>query len=680
MAISIDWSNGIIFIPKDYTTLIQLTPTEIRGLDTNQFRLDLKNLEDDVEGIPFPKTHNHNPPVSVGGIELARVVSITNDYTITFENGLWAVNLQGSNNNILDRTNKNQVSVNPSNSAGLITSSAIEYGEYGGAVTIDMQNVTGKARSGIVYPVGTLRFPSNVLVDAELIAKSKGFSGIKLISDVTLKNVDFTGYKLEGLSHVATQVIVESSAMLDYAVFTDVEITGTLDSNAEIHKCIVRDLDYFNGHIHDSAIGGTITLGGTTESYIENCSRLENETFPIIDFNNEDNHLVMPRFAGSVKLKNMTVSGLTALIGLDQGLVQLDSANCIAGSITLAGVGKLIDENGELLESGSWNGMLITNMLVSNESIARTTWNSKTSSFIESGTFGAEVIIRSSIKDLQILIEEQRESHTGTGDMYYVDPVNGDSFANGNDGSFSKPLASVQDCHDNLVTDSHHDIITLLAGNSSGITILDEKVTLSKNYTFIRGPGRDFLWKASSPGDVITVTGAGIELKSFQLSTHTTGVGDGIKVTGADFTRIENVWIGKTQGHGISINHSSTILVIKCSLQDCGVSGAGHGISIDPSGGVTQGILITDTYFSYIKGDGITVKSSNVEHVIIENNKFHHCEGWGVNINNDTLNTFVTLNVFGGNTSGNIQDNGTGTIAINNEQWGTVDKVWSYKR
>ncbi len=377
MAISIDWSTGVISVPKDYTTLIQLTPTEIRELDTNQFRLDLKNLEDDAEGMPFPKTHNHNPPVSVGGIELARVVSITDDYTITFENGLWAVNLQGSNNNILDRTNKNQVSVNPSNSAGLVTSSAIEYGEYGGTVTVDMQNVTGKAMAGTVYPVGTLRFPSNVLTDAELIAKSKGFSGIKLISDITLKNVDFTGYRIEGLSHVATQVVVEASAVLDYATFSDIEITGILDSNAEVHSCVVKDLAYFNGHIHDSAIGGTITLGGTAESFIENCSRLEDETFPIIDFNNEDNHLAMPRFAGAVKLKNMTVSGITALIGLDQGLVQLNSVTCTAGSITLAGVGKLVDENGDVIETGTWNGMTITNMLVSNESITESVWRYK---------------------------------------------------------------------------------------------------------------------------------------------------------------------------------------------------------------------------------------------------------------------------------------------------------------
>ena len=120
MAISIDWSTSVITVPKADTTLIQSTPTEIRELNINTFRLALKDIEDNETGITYPTTHSHNTTVSIGGVTLARVVEILAPYTVTFENGTYAVNLVGANSNISDRTNVNSVSVRSANSAGLI--------------------------------------------------------------------------------------------------------------------------------------------------------------------------------------------------------------------------------------------------------------------------------------------------------------------------------------------------------------------------------------------------------------------------------------------------------------------------------------------------------------------------------------------------------------------------------
>jgi len=119
MAITIDWATKIISIPKVDTTLVQSSPFEIRELNINTFRLTLRDLEDDVEGIPFLHTHNHNTTIAVGGVTLARVVEIINGYTVTFENGNYAVNLVGANSNIGDVVNLNSVSVRVANSAGL---------------------------------------------------------------------------------------------------------------------------------------------------------------------------------------------------------------------------------------------------------------------------------------------------------------------------------------------------------------------------------------------------------------------------------------------------------------------------------------------------------------------------------------------------------------------------------
>lgn len=124
MAISIDPLTFVIFVPKSDLTLVQATPTEIYELDLNWFRLELKAYEAAEYGIYLYKTHNHNTEVTLGSLTFARVIEILPPYTITFEDGQYAVNLVNANSNVADRTNVNQVSVRSSNSAGLVVSTA----------------------------------------------------------------------------------------------------------------------------------------------------------------------------------------------------------------------------------------------------------------------------------------------------------------------------------------------------------------------------------------------------------------------------------------------------------------------------------------------------------------------------------------------------------------------------
>jgi hypothetical protein len=119
MAISIAWATKVITVPQADLTFISGTLYE---LDTEAFRLQLKALEAGEEGIVELDTHRHNTEVTVAGVTYARTIEIINGYTITFEDGQYAVRLVGSNNNLFDEgvINRNQVSVIPTNSAGLI--------------------------------------------------------------------------------------------------------------------------------------------------------------------------------------------------------------------------------------------------------------------------------------------------------------------------------------------------------------------------------------------------------------------------------------------------------------------------------------------------------------------------------------------------------------------------------
>lgn len=123
MAISIDPLTFEIHVPKADMTLVQASP-EIRELDLDVFRLELKAYEAAEYGIYLLKTHNHNTQVTLGNLTFSRVIEILPPYTVTFEDGQYAINLVNANSNVSDKTNVNQVSVRSANSAGLVAATS----------------------------------------------------------------------------------------------------------------------------------------------------------------------------------------------------------------------------------------------------------------------------------------------------------------------------------------------------------------------------------------------------------------------------------------------------------------------------------------------------------------------------------------------------------------------------
>lgn len=117
MPVTVNWATKIINVPQSYLTLIS---GSLYQLDIDQFRKDLKGLEAGEEGSVFDDTHVHNTEVTLGGVIYARIIEIINGYTVTFEDGQYAVDLVGANSNIAEKTNVNQVSTRSNNSAGLV--------------------------------------------------------------------------------------------------------------------------------------------------------------------------------------------------------------------------------------------------------------------------------------------------------------------------------------------------------------------------------------------------------------------------------------------------------------------------------------------------------------------------------------------------------------------------------
>ena len=177
MTISINHLTRVILVPQADLTFIS---TGIYGLDVNQFRLWLKDLEDDEGGMDLVDTHRHNTEVSLGGVTIARTFEIINGYTITFEDGMYAVTLSGANNNIADVMNVNQVSLRSNNSAGLIVTGGADPAEVANAV------FTSAIETGLTFQEAMR------LVAAALYGKVSGAG----TSNIAFRDTNDTKYRI----------------------------------------------------------------------------------------------------------------------------------------------------------------------------------------------------------------------------------------------------------------------------------------------------------------------------------------------------------------------------------------------------------------------------------------------------------------------------------------------------
>jgi len=349
MNVEIDWPSRVIFVPRAELSLVQSVPTEIRELNLNAFRMALKNKEDDEAGMVFPDTHRHNTEVSLGGLTFARVIEIINNYTVTFEDGQYAVNLIGANSNVGDRVNVNQVSVRSQNSAGMTSSAAIEYGSFNGAVTIDAANLTGNAVSGAVWPAGSEMAPVDNVRDMLEINELHGFDRVRVRGHLDIDSDtawDVRDLAFSGEHARLASVYLDESSMTQDCVFRNLSVEGTLDGNNVLEDCIIGDLYYVEGSLLRCKLSGTIVLGGSG-THIRECfsSTLSTNFMPTLDMGGSGRNCAVHNFSGHIKVANLTGANNYCVLSFSHGgMVHIDSS-VSAGTVIVCGTGAAVVDN-----------------------------------------------------------------------------------------------------------------------------------------------------------------------------------------------------------------------------------------------------------------------------------------------------------------------------------------------
>lgn len=317
-------------------------PNYVYSINLSDLHDTFRDFEDSEEGIVKPDIHSWTDPKTIGGVTLAAVLEIRPDYQIEFEDGQYAVVLDGANQNISDLLVVNQVSIRSKNSAGLQNLDTLLASAYQDAVHV--HTVNGQA--GTSVPLGTRNSPVNNLNDAYDIADALGISTFILMNDQTIPGdlVLGEGHTFRA-DNINTVITVPSGADVTDSVFENMTIEGTLDNNNTVDRCIVLDLGYLNGYIVNSGLIGTITIGGMDQLSIIDCESLiaGGVGTPTIDMGGSGNSLAVRGYNGGLKLMNC-VSPAGISIDMDSGRVIVDPT-VSGGDIYIRGVADVTDNS-----------------------------------------------------------------------------------------------------------------------------------------------------------------------------------------------------------------------------------------------------------------------------------------------------------------------------------------------
>jgi hypothetical protein len=218
----------------------------------------------------------------------------------------------------------------------------IQYASYQNAVWFDQANGV----PGTSFPIGTPRLPVNNAADAVSIAASRGFKIVQIRGDLTLgASATFAGFRFIGESTTQTTLTIEPAANVSACSFENAVVTGTLDGDSVLQRCIIQDLNYIEGEVIECLLEeGTITLGGTTEAHFLECwSGVPGTNTPVIDMGGDGPALALRGYSGGIRLQNKSGADPVS-IDLESGQIILDNT-ITNGTIVVRGVGKLIDNS-----------------------------------------------------------------------------------------------------------------------------------------------------------------------------------------------------------------------------------------------------------------------------------------------------------------------------------------------
>lgn len=249
-----------------------------------------------------------------------------------------------------------QILLTSSSSATLQELSAIQFASYNNRVSLDI-TAPAAGSPGLEGLRGSAQNPANTVEEAFEIRDAIGVKTIECIEHTILDSfADVQGITYLGRERKDVRITINPIADVLKCVFKNATITGTLDGNSEIYDCDIETLNFVEGLISNCTLtSNTITLGTTAiAEFHDTKSGVPGLNTPVIDCAGTG-VVAMNGHRGGIKFLNYTGSA-SHTVSIDGGQVILDSNTITGGTWVIRGEGKLIDENGNYIDTGSWNG------------------------------------------------------------------------------------------------------------------------------------------------------------------------------------------------------------------------------------------------------------------------------------------------------------------------------------
>lgn len=345
MAISINWGLREISVPQSFLSYVGGANY---SLDTLAFKIAVRDLEDSEVGVAHAAAISHNTTVTLGGLQYARIVEIINGYTVTFEDvgTPYAVTLIGSNNNILDVTNLNNVAVRSNNSAGLIdvNKEDIEHTSYNNEVTVDVVN----GSAGTAHPFGTSRQPVNNMLDAMTIAIDRGFTRFRVVGNITITGTpSLDKFALVGTNRAQSTITFSGADTGDLSI-ENCKFTGSMNGALYARNCTVGTVTGVGCTTNDTMFDNCLLTGNITLRS-DNIKRINfvdtgTATHDLIelDVNGTVGNISFLGHRCRIRLKNITSAISVHVTGV--GMELRVAATCTVGTLEAHGDVNVIDE------------------------------------------------------------------------------------------------------------------------------------------------------------------------------------------------------------------------------------------------------------------------------------------------------------------------------------------------
>ena len=232
------------------------------------------------------------------------------------------------------------------------THAELEAAAFGGHVTVDMTNATGKAIAGTEYPAGTDLAPALTTAQAMLIARARGLVECRVIGPLDILATDNTAGIALFCRLGGSIVDIAAGANVNNAAFTNLGVTGTFSSFEVLNTSFVWDATFQKTRLRECGLSGTLVFAGGGAAVLEHCfSGFRPDLFDpgipavaVLDMNGTGTSLQVVGWRGDMVVQNLTDATEYIEIDSDTGNIEIAST-VTAGTIVIRGLVNVTDNS-----------------------------------------------------------------------------------------------------------------------------------------------------------------------------------------------------------------------------------------------------------------------------------------------------------------------------------------------